>query len=186
MAYNPVYTSEPFTKFDTVEPSTTLASLNFNWREQDLPERKRTKHVHRLHPYLGKYIPQLVEIFLRKYQPKIVCDPFAGSGTTLVEAAALGIDSVGTDVSAFNCLLAKVKTDKYDLEKLEAEIKDALGKIQFAFTSSLFSQHIPHIETDNEYLKTWFAPKALRELLYYRSLISNYKWFRSINRVICH
>lgn len=30
-------------------------------------EFERTKHVHRLHPYLGKFIPQLVEVFLRKY-----------------------------------------------------------------------------------------------------------------------
>ncbi len=28
-----------------------------------LPEYERTKHVHRLHPYLGKFIPQLVEWF---------------------------------------------------------------------------------------------------------------------------
>ena len=33
-----------------------------SWSESDLPERIRTKHVHRLHPYLGKFIPQLVEI----------------------------------------------------------------------------------------------------------------------------
>ena len=26
-------------------------------------EFERTKHVHRLHPYLGKFIPQLPEIF---------------------------------------------------------------------------------------------------------------------------
>ena len=30
-------------------------------------EFERTKHVHRLHPYLGKFIPQLVEVFLEKY-----------------------------------------------------------------------------------------------------------------------
>ena len=30
-----------------------------SWSESDLPERERTKHVHRLHPYLGKYPPQL-------------------------------------------------------------------------------------------------------------------------------
>jgi len=30
-------------------------------------EKERTKHVHRLHPYLGKFIPQLVEVFLKKY-----------------------------------------------------------------------------------------------------------------------
>ena len=35
--------------------------LDLSWSERDLPERERTKHVHRLHPYLGKYIPQLVE-----------------------------------------------------------------------------------------------------------------------------
>ena len=35
--------------------------LELSWSERELPERERTKHVHRLHPYLGKFIPQLVE-----------------------------------------------------------------------------------------------------------------------------
>ncbi len=49
-------------------------------------EYRRTKHVHRLHPYLGKFIPQLVEVFLRKYfrEGNIILDPFSGSGTTLI------------------------------------------------------------------------------------------------------
>ena len=59
--------------------------LNLSWSERELPERERTKHVHRLHPYLGKFIPQLVEVLLDRYVPKggRVLDPFAGSGTTL-------------------------------------------------------------------------------------------------------
>ena len=60
--YSPQYPMSPFTAFKSVTPSTALESLNLNWREQDLLERIRTKHVHRLHPYLGKFIPQLVEI----------------------------------------------------------------------------------------------------------------------------
>ena len=57
-----------------------------SWSERELPERERTKHVHRLHPYLGKYIPQLVEELFRRHVPARgrVLDPFAGSGTTLV------------------------------------------------------------------------------------------------------
>lgn len=55
------------TRPETVTPETPLETLNLNWRERDLPERTRTKHVHRLHPYLGKFIPQLVEVFLRKF-----------------------------------------------------------------------------------------------------------------------
>jgi hypothetical protein len=88
--------------FSWITPSTPLSSINLNWRERDLPEKLRTKHVHKLHPYLGKYVPQLVEIFLRKFKPQTVCDPFCGSGTTLVEANVLGITSIGCDISAFN------------------------------------------------------------------------------------
>src|SRR6266496_2120461 len=60
----------PPTNPSVVTFRTALSELNLNWREKDLPERERTKHVHRLHPYLGKYIPQLVEIFLRKFFKK--------------------------------------------------------------------------------------------------------------------
>ena len=83
-----------------------------SWTEAELPERERTKHVHRLHPYLGKFVPQLVEVFLRRcFAPgQRILDPFAGSGTTLVECSIYGANSTGIDISAFNVLLARVKT----------------------------------------------------------------------------
>ena len=171
MAYSPVYEGVPFTDFASVTCDTELDDLNLNWREQDLPERFRTKHVHRLHPYLGKFVPQLVEIFLRKYQPRSVLDPFSGSGTTLVEANALGIPSTGYDISPFNCLLSKVKTAEYDVPELEAEIRDIVGRV------SLPVQHYDEVvqDTDNEYLRSWFATPARLQLLLFRSLIEDYK-----------
>ncbi len=110
------YKEKPLTEFSSVTSRTPLEDLNLNWREKDLPESERTKHVHRLHPYMGKFIPQLVEIFLRKFKPTLVYDPFCGSGTTLVEANILGIDSIGVDISAFNTLLTKVKANKYNIK----------------------------------------------------------------------
>jgi len=81
--------------------------LDLSWSEHELPERERTKHVHRLHPYLGKFIPQLVEVLLGRYfvTGQHVLDPFAGSGTTLVQALESGLDATGADIAAFNCLL---------------------------------------------------------------------------------
>ena len=38
--------------------------LELSWSEDQLPQVERTKHVHSLHPYLGKFIPQLVDVFL--------------------------------------------------------------------------------------------------------------------------
>ena len=38
--------------------------LNWHLSFVEYKEAERTKHVHRLHPYKGKFIPQLVEYFL--------------------------------------------------------------------------------------------------------------------------
>ena len=73
--------------------------LDLSWSERELPERERTKHVHRLHPYLGKFIPQLVEVLLERYVAPggSVLDPFAGSGTTLRACELEGFDSIGIE-----------------------------------------------------------------------------------------
>ncbi|HLF27261.1 MAG TPA: DNA methyltransferase [Anaerolineae bacterium] len=177
-------TSEKPTTPSSVTPETPLSQLNLNWREQELPERERTKHVHRLHPYLGKFIPQLAEIFLRKYfRPgQTVLDPFAGSGTTLVQANELGVNAVGYDVSAFNVLLSRAKTNRYDLKKVRHEILDILEKVRLATQSGSFQPSFwgsngksERVSQANEYLRNWYAPNALQELLTYRDLITNYE-----------
>jgi len=38
----------------------------------NVKESERTKHVHRLHPYLGKFIPQLVEVFLKNILRRVI------------------------------------------------------------------------------------------------------------------
>lgn len=175
--------SEEPTDPRSVTTDTPLDTLNLNWREKDLPEKERTKHVHRLHPYLGKFIPQLVEVFIRKYfRPgQTILDPFCGSGTTLVQANELGLNSIGYDISAFNVLLTRAKIRQYDLDKVRIEVLDALNKLK-KLTQTRATQlelweeraatlNVP--ETDNDYLRQWFAPQALNELLTYRYLIQN-------------
>lgn len=164
----------PFTDFGAITPQTELERLNLNWRECDLPERRRTKHVHRLHPYLGKFVPQLVEIFLRKYRPAMVVDPFCGSGTTLVEAKALGYASFGCDISEFNCLLSKVKTDEYDLNLVEHEILDAYHRTDDTKIRMLLERRPEY--AGNSYLQEWFAPQALEELQSYQAVIGDYRY----------
>ncbi|MFN7036952.1 MAG: DNA methyltransferase, partial [Bellilinea sp.] len=97
----------------------------------DVPEYKRTKHVHRLHPYLGKFIPQLVEWFLARYfQPDdVILDPFMGSGTTLIQGNEMKMHTIGIDISPFNCLIARVKAEKYDITKASYEILDIERKV---------------------------------------------------------
>ena len=147
-----------------------LAERSFDpelsWAEHELPERLRTKHVHRLHPYLGKFVPQLVERFLeRHFRPgQRILDPFAGSGTTLVECTTFGANSIGVDVSAFNVLLSTVKTGRYDADAVE---RDLARVLQAAEDDAGEPGGVP----PSEYLRTWYHSDALDQLLRYRTAV---------------
>ena len=137
--------------------------LNWDLSFDQYKESETTKHVHRLHPYKGKFIPQLVEYFLDSKTDEfktqsffqkgdIVLDPFCGSGTTLVQANELGINSIGVDISAFNALISNIKLRKIDLVELQNQIKD----INFWLNSFTAEQY--NIEFENkltEYLKKY-------------------------------
>jgi hypothetical protein len=142
--------------------------LDLSWSERDLPERERTKHVHRLHPYLGKYIPQLVEELFRRHVPARgrVLDPFAGSGTTLVQALESGHDSAGVDIAAFNCLLMGVKTGEHNPFVLESDLRDTLAR---------FERGEGVAGRPSAYVRKWFAPDAANALLRFRTLAAEYE-----------
>jgi hypothetical protein len=139
--------------------------LNWALSFEQYKEKETTKHVHRLHPYKGKFIPQLVEYFLDGHTDKfktetyfekgdVVLDPFAGSGTTLVQSCELGINAVGIDVSAFNSLIGNCKITGYDI----ADVKNEIDRI--TKTLEIF------IENSNT---TKFENKLLAELNVFNS-----------------
>ncbi|MFZ1497273.1 MAG: DNA methyltransferase [Saprospiraceae bacterium] len=131
------------------------SDLNWALSFEHLKEAETTKHVHRLHPYKGKYIPQLVEYFLDDHidefkaqtffkKSDIVLDPFCGSGTTLVQSNELSIHAIGIDVSAFNALIGNVKVSKVDLTDLYKEAEQITKALKMVVSNA------PNIEFEKE------------------------------------
>jgi len=108
--------------------------LNWALSFDNLREKDTTKHVHRLHPYKGKFIPQLVQYFIDNHTDDfkkdayfkpgdVLLDPFSGSGTTLIQANEMGMHSIGIDISHFNCMITETKLLNYNSNLLEYEIE---------------------------------------------------------------
>ncbi|MFA7626363.1 MAG: DNA methyltransferase [Candidatus Kapaibacterium sp.] len=121
--------------------------LNWTLSFDKYKEAETTKHVHRLHPYKGKFIPQLVEYFLDSHTDKfkkdiyfspgdIILDPFCGSGTTMVQGNELGIHIVGIDVSAFNALISNCKVKRYDLDDVQKEVDSITNNLKLFLSNS--------------------------------------------------
>jgi DNA modification methylase len=83
---------------------------------------KRDKSGAHKADYWGNFIPQIPNQFLRRYTKKgdWIFDPFAGSGTTLIECRRLGRNGIGIEL---NPTVAKLARENLRKEKNPNKIK---------------------------------------------------------------
>lgn len=81
-----------------------------------LDTRSTTSHLaHDLHYYKAKFFPRMARALINVCAERAgggthaVLDSFAGSGTTLLESAVLGMPSVGVDLDPLSVLIARAK-----------------------------------------------------------------------------
>lgn len=111
----------------------------WDFREDDTKE-----YTHGLHNYPAMMVCPIsrnIIRLVRDIQPiHALLDPFAGSGTVLVEGMVNGIETVsGNDINPLALLLSKVKTTPLDNKQLTAEVDQLLKSILQKRTSNLSS-----------------------------------------------
>lgn len=131
--------------------------------------RKDPKYVtHGLHPYKGKFYPQLAKSLINlaglSSGAKIL-DPFCGSGTTILEGYLNGLSAYGCDLNPLAAKIARAKVGVLDLnptlvteaiETLLEKLKAAPSK--FPAESDQFAEHAI------EEIMSWFPGPVVWKL----------------------
>ena len=105
-----------------------LADIN----KISLKKREKQYLMHELHPYKGRYYPQLIKPLLNATakQGGVILDPFCGCGTTLLECYFSRMNSIGVDLNPIAFFVSKVKVQcvKMDVERLRRTIERLLKR----------------------------------------------------------
>lgn len=122
-----------------------------------------TEMVHGIHSYPAMMIYPISRNILRivkKYKKvESILDPFAGSGTVLVEGILSGIQNVyGNDLNPLARLITKVKTTKIDIELLDTCVNSLKKSLEEKY--SIYSHFICNINSYfSEEIKIDFTSK---------------------------
>ncbi|MCK6620362.1 MAG: hypothetical protein HUU32_13210 [Calditrichaceae bacterium] len=140
----------------------------------NLPQKDRQIHYFhyypgRIFPYIPLYILSLEEISHLKGP---VLDPFAGSGTVLLESLINPIikrNALGVEINPLARLISKVKTTPLDVIKV-LSLLDNLHSLfsQYSQTANLNS-HVPDFKNIN----LWFSSHAITQLSKLKWAIEN-------------
>jgi len=123
--------------------------------------------IHSFHRYFGKLIPAIPLAAIKYYteEEDWVYDPFAGSGTTLLEAKLNDRNAIGTEINPISCFFSKTKTTELDVQLLQDELNEKLLKTIYEDINN------PEVEVTEEEKPfcinrdNWFKDFVQRELI---------------------
>lgn len=126
--------------------------------------------THGLHKYPAKFFPELPRWLIKRYSQENdhILDPFAGSGTTNVEALLSKRNSVGIDVDPFSRFISKVKVTPLGEKELKSSQKTLLEAILDYRPSLVAESDLPNFP----YRDNWFNKEILLELTYLKNQIA--------------
>ena len=145
-----------------------------------LAARTTNSHLsHDLHYYKAKFFPRMARSLLNAMtagNPDArVVDNFTGSGTTLLEAATLGLESTGYDVDPLSVLISRAKVGllSMDAGALEATAHHAFRRLESPITPTADRLEMPSWLSRNRRMTRELAATISHEVAVIRAAVTD-------------
>ncbi len=129
-----------------------------NWSFSNVDRSEMFDQTHAYHRYPAKFVPHMVSQIIVKYSQTshdVICDPFGGCGTTLVESKLAGHESIGFDINPVATLIARTKTKPINPIRLARYNQELFARLKGRPKKA---RHYP------SRVYYWFEKQAVNEL----------------------
>jgi methylase of polypeptide subunit release factors len=153
-----------------------ISSQNFDYSKIRVSsdwntDKSNELKIHRIHAYPAKFpaflVSKAIELAKGKnIDVKKISDIFCGCGTTAFEAKRNNMDFLGYDINPVATLIAKVKSNNYQVKRIEKYFNQILGNYnQRIITNSSYS--------NNDRILYWFKKEQIYDLAKLLDSINN-------------
>lgn len=129
--------------------------------------------THCFHDYPARMIPQVAGKLLDLYGApgKLLLDPYCGVGTSLVEAARRGINSIGSDINPLAALIAEAKVSVSSTKTLNTTRKAIARFSEYTKNHATRVDSVPDSIAGITNLGFWFNPEILPDLVFIKQFV---------------
>lgn len=158
------YVQPMLLKLDTTSVPSRNGSANFN---DPAFTGNKSQPIHRWVPWIAGYSSEFVRDVIRRFGNgnTVVLDPFAGVGTTLLEANLCGYDAIGFEINPYAAFASSVKTSAHHISVSELE-KEASRFREF-YTDKLRREYVPKSVSPQGFRtrSPFYSPNVLSKIL---------------------
>jgi DNA modification methylase len=159
------YKQLPLLEMELYNEHSTFADLAFSGNKS-LP-------IHRWVPWIAGFSSEFVASALDRHlnNSGIILDPFAGVGTTLVEAVLRGHDAVGFEINPYAALACELKVNAHQANVKVLE-EESLRFWSF-YQTARATDYAPHSSYPRGFKtrSTFYSPRVLHKVLVIRDFI---------------
>ena len=123
--------------------------------------------IHRWVPWIAGFSSDFVDSALSgpRREKAVVLDPFAGVGTTNIQARLSGLDSVGFEINPYAVFACRTKIESYHVDP-EA-LRTAIAEFMHFYWTAMAEHRIPESKPPSGFKtkKPFYSPKVLRKVL---------------------
>jgi DNA modification methylase len=137
----------------------------------------KTLPIHRWVPWIAGFSSDFVSGVIERYLSGqgTVLDPFAGVGTTLVEAIKSGHNAIGFEINPYAVMASRLKLDARRLAP--GELREAVERFRCFCRETIPNGYEPDSEPPPGFRtrKAFYSPTVLRKVLIVRDFIASMK-----------